>query len=136
MKLNEVIFDLGIKGSRSHKSYEVMVANWYAEENNPIPSLELCQSTWLNTSLPRLTAQRKQERVQEVKLQANEILRLNHDWKVAKQFTTSYWTEEEFEAIKAEMQDVRDRSNEIELEILALETFDEVNQYVIDFEGV
>ena len=133
MELSEVIFDLGIKGSRSHKDYDTMVANWYIEENNPIPSLELCIETWNNVSIIRIREQRKLERIIEVKEKANEILRLNYDWKVSKQFTTNYWTTEQFEVIKQEMQNIRIKSNQIENEILALNTLDEVNNYNIEF---
>ncbi len=59
MQLSEVIFDLGIKGSRSHRDYESMLNNWYVEEKNPITSLELCNETWNNISLIRLREQRK-----------------------------------------------------------------------------
>jgi hypothetical protein len=95
MEYNEVIFDLKLEGALSHRTYEKMVETW-KNPNQAIPSIELCLETWNNISLPRLTAQRMQERILEVKSIANEILRLEHDWKVAKQYTTEYWTPEEF----------------------------------------
>ena len=133
MQLSEVIFHLGLKGSRTHRDYNSMVSNWYIEENNPIPSYELCLDTWNNVTLPKITNQRKLELITEVKELANEILRLNYDWKVSKQFTTNYWTSEQFEVIKQEMQNIRIKSNQIENEILALNTLDEVNNYNIEF---
>lgn len=133
MELSEVIFDLGLVGSTSHINYDIMVANWIIVENNFLPSLELCIETWNNVSLPRLTSQRKQERILEVKAAAGEILRLNYDWKVIKQYTTEHWTPEEFFVIKQQMQAIRNKSNEIEQEILAINTLDEVNNYIINF---
>jgi hypothetical protein len=132
MEYNEVIFDLKLEGALSHRTYEKMVETW-KNPNQAIPSIELCLETWNNISLPRLTAQRMQERILEVKSIANEILRLEHDWKVAKQYTTEYWTPEEFFIIKQEMQAVRDKSNQIEQEILAINTLDEVDSYQIIF---
>lgn len=134
MELSEVIFDLKIKGSRSHRDYDTMVNNWYVEENNPIPSLELCEQIWNEISLIRLREQRKLERILEVKEKANEILRLKYDWKVSKQYTTNYWTTEQFELIKQEMQNIRDKSNEIETQINDLDTLDDVNNYVISID--
>ncbi len=134
MELSEVIFDLKIKGSRSHINYDTMVNNWYIEENNPIPSLELCEQIWNEISLIRLREQRKLERILEVKGKANEILRLNYDWKVSKQYTTNYWTNEQFELIKQEMQNIRDKSNEIETQINDLDTLDDVNNFVISID--
>lgn len=133
MELSEVIFSLGLVGSRSHRDYNTMVANWIDVENNPIPSYELCVETWNNIRLPELITQRKAEKILEVKSVANEILRLEHDWKVTKQYTTEYWTPEQFYVIKQEMQAVRDKSNLIEQEILALTTLEEVNNYNINF---
>jgi hypothetical protein len=132
MILSEVITDLKLDGALSHKNYQVMVNTW-KNPNQSIPTLEECLEVWDNTSSPRLAAQRKQERILEVKSMANEILRLEHDWKVAKQYTTEYWTPEEFFIIKQEMQAVRDKSNQIENEILALTTLEEVNNYNINF---
>jgi len=132
MELSEVITDLKLDGALSHRTYEKMVETW-KNPDQEIPSIELCLKTWNNTSLPRLTAQRKQERILEVKNIANEILRLEHDWKVAKQYTTEHWTPEEFFVIKQQMQAIRNKSNEIEQEILAINTLDEVNNYQIIF---
>jgi hypothetical protein len=133
MELSEVIFDLGIKGSRSHRDYETMVNNWYVEENNPIPSLELCTQTWNNISLIRLREQRKLERIREVKELANNEL-LKTDWKVIKHQELNYLTETQFNNLKNERQAIRDLSNEIETEINNLETLELVNNYIINFE--
>lgn len=133
MELSDVIFDLGIKGSRSHRDYETMVANWYEEENNPIPSLELCTQTWNNISLIRLREQRKLERIREVKELANEQL-LKTDWKVIKHQETNYLTPEQYFDLKAERTAIRDLSNTIETEINNLETLEFVNNYIINFE--
>lgn len=134
MNLSEVIFDLKIKGSRSHIDYDIMVENWYIENNNPIPTLQLCVETWNNVSIPRLTVQAKQERILNVKAMAHEILKHEHDWKVIKQYTTQCWNEEEFFIIKQEMQNIRTKSNEIETEINALTTLDDVINYIITFD--
>jgi hypothetical protein len=133
MELSEVIFDLGIKGSRSHRDYDTMVNNWYVEENNPIPSLELCTETWNNISLIRLRDQRKLERIFEVKELANNEL-LKTDWKVIKHQELNYLTETQFNNLKNERQAIRDLSNEIETEINNLETLELVNNYIINFE--
>ena len=132
MELSEVIFDLGIKGSRSHKDYDTMVNNWYIEDNNPIPSLELCEQIWNEISLIRLRDQRKLERILEVKEKANLEL-LKTDWKVTKHVETNNLTEIEFNELKAARQAIRDKSDEIEQEILALDTWDAVEQYIIQF---
>jgi hypothetical protein len=133
MELSEVIFDLGIKGSRSHRDYNSMVTNWYVEENNPIPSLELCTQTWNNVSLIRLRNQRKLERIFEVKELANLEL-LKTDWKVIKHQELNYLTETQFNNLKNERQSIRDLSNTIETEINNLETLELVNNYNISFE--
>ena len=133
MELSEVIFDLGLKGSRSHRDYETMVANWYVEENNPLPSLELCIETWNNISLIRLRDQRKLERIKEVKELANEQL-LKTDWKIIKHQELNYLSENDFENLKLERQAIRNLSNEIENEINNLETLELVNNYIINFE--
>ena len=132
MELSEVIFDLGIKGSRSHRDYDTMVKNWYVEENNPLPSLELCIETWNNVSLIRLRDQRKLERIFEVKELANNEL-LKTDWKVIKHQETNYLTPEEFYELKQQRQEIRELSNSIENEIMNLNTLDEVNNYNIIF---
>ena len=132
MELSEVIFDLNLKGSRSHRDYNTMIEKWYVEDNNPIPSLELCIETWNNVSLIRLREQRKQERISEVKELANLEL-LKTDWKVTKHVETNNLTEIEFNELKAERQAIRNKSNEIENEILSLNTLDEVNNYQIIF---
>lgn len=132
MELSEVIFDLGIKGSRSHRDYDTMVENWYVEENNPIPSLELCEQTWNNVSLIRLRDQRKLERILEVKELANLEL-LKTDWKVTKHVETNNLTPEQFYDLKAERQAIRYKSNQLENEINALTTLDNVNNYNIIF---
>jgi len=133
MELSEVIFDMKLIGSRSHKDYGTMVKNWIIADNNPIPSYDECIEIWNTKTYTRLLEQSKQEKILEVKTEANEILRLNHDWKVAKQFTTNCWTEEEFDIIKAEMQSVRDKSNAIENQIKNLQTLDDINNYQIIF---
>lgn len=131
MELSEVIFDLGIKGSRSHRDYQTMVNNWYIEENNPIPSLELCTQTWKEISLVRLREQRKLERIREVKELANEQL-LKTDWKIIKHQETNYLTPEQYFDLKAERNNIRTKCNEIEIEIMNLETLQLVNGYIIN----
>jgi len=134
MNFSDIVFDLKLPGSGSNTDYNTMVEEWYIEiENNPIPSLELCIETWNNVSLPRLLNQYKQEKIIEVKQIANEIMRLNYDWKIIKQYTAEHYTPEEFFVIKQEMQAVRDKSNQIEQEVLALTTLEEVNNYNINF---
>ena len=133
MEVSEVIFDLGIKGSRSHRDYDTMVSNWYVEENNPMPSLELCTETWNTISLIRLRDQRKLERIREVKELANNEL-LKTDWKIIKQQELNYLSENDFENLKLERQAIRDLSNKIETEINNLETLELVNNYTINFE--
>jgi hypothetical protein len=132
MELSEVIFDLGIKGSRSHRDYNSMVSNWYEEENNPIPSEQYCLEIWNTVSLIRLRDQRKLERIREVKELANLEL-LKTDWKIIKQQELNYLSENDFETLKNERQAIRDLSNTIENEIKALNTLDEVNNYNIIF---
>jgi len=132
MQLSEVIFDLGIKGSRSHRDYESMLNNWYVEENNPIPSLELCNETWNNISLIRLREQRKLERILEVKELANLEL-LKTDWKIIKHQETNYLTPEQYFDLKVERNNIRIKSNEIETEINNLTTLEDVNNYEIIF---
>lgn len=133
MELSEVIFDLGIKGSRSHRDYETMVNNWYIEETNPIPSEQLCLDTWLNVSVKRLATQRKLERIKEVKELANSEL-LKTDWKVIKHQETNYLTPEQYYDLKAERTAIREKSNLIESEINNLQTLELVNNYNITFE--
>lgn len=135
MILNEVIFDLELPGGSNFSSYEAMVENWYVEvENNPIPTLELCIETWNNTSLSRLTAQRKQECIVEVKQIANQLLQ-ETDWKITKQIESNNtaYTHQQWVVIIADRQELRKRSDEIEAEILALNTLDAVNSYIIQF---
>jgi hypothetical protein len=132
MELSEVIFDLGIKGSRSHRDYETMVKNWYVEENNPIPSYELCLEIWNTKSVIRIRDQRKLERIFEVKELANNEL-LKTDWKVIKHQETNYLTPEQFYELKQQRQEIRELSNSIETEIMNLKTLDEVNNYNIIF---
>jgi hypothetical protein len=132
MELSEVIFDLGIKGSRSHRDYNSMVNNWYVEENNPLPSYELCLEIWNTKSLIRLRDQRKLERIFEVKELANNEL-LKTDWKVIKHQETNYLTPEQFYELKQQRQEIRELSNSIETEIMNLKTLDEVNNYNIIF---
>ena len=132
MELSEVIFDLGIKGSRSHRDYETMVKNWYVEENNPIPSYELCLEIWNTKSVIRIRDQRKLERIFEVKELANNEL-LKTDWKVIKHQETNYLTPEQYFDLKAERTAIRNLSNTIETEIMNLKTLDEVNNYTIVF---
>jgi hypothetical protein len=110
-----------------------MVKNWYVEENNPIPSLELCIETWNNISLIRIRDQRKLERIFEVKEKANNEL-LKTDWKVIKHQETNYLTPEEFYDLKQQRQEIRELSNAIENEIMNLQTLDEVNNYNISFD--
>jgi hypothetical protein len=133
MELSEVIFDLGIKGSRTHRDYNYMVANWYEQENNPIPSYDYCLEIWDTVSLIRLRDQRKLERIREVKELANEQL-FKTDWKVIKHQETEYLTPEQYFDLKAERTAIRNKSNEIELEINNLETLELVNNYIINFE--
>jgi hypothetical protein len=132
MELSEVIFDLGIKGSRTHKDYNSMVNNWYAEDNNPIPSYEYCLEIWNTKSVIRIRDQRKLERIREVKELANNEL-LKTDWKVIKHQETNYLTPEEFYELKQQRQEIRELSNSIETEIMNLQTLDEVNNYNIIF---
>jgi hypothetical protein len=132
MELSEVIFDLGIKGSRSHRDYETMVKNWYVEENNPIPSYEYCLEIWNTKSVIRIRDQRKLERIFEVKELANNEL-LKTDWKVIKHQETNYLTPEQYFDLKAERTAIRNLSNTIETEIMNLKTLDEVNNYTIVF---
>jgi hypothetical protein len=132
MELSEVIFDLGIKGSRSHRDYGTMVNNWYIEENNPIPSEQLCLDTWLNVSVIRLREQRKLERILEVKELANLEL-LKTDWKIIKHQETNYLTPEQYFDLKVERNNIRVKSNEIETEINNLTTLEDVNNYEIIF---
>ena len=132
MDLSEVIFDLKIKGSRSHIDYDTMVNNWYIEENNPIPSEQYCLEIWNNVSLIRLTKQRKLERIREVKELANEQL-LKTDWKIIKHQETNYLTPEQYFDLKVERNNIRVKSNEIENEINNLTTFADVNNYEIIF---
>jgi hypothetical protein len=133
VELSEVIFDLGIKGSRSHRDYNSMVNNWYEEENNLIPSYEYCLEIWNTKSLIRLRDQRKLERIREVKELANEQL-LKTDWKIIKHQETNYLTPEQYFDLKAERTAIRDLSNTIETEINNLETLELVNNYIINFE--
>ena len=132
MELSEVIFDLKIKGSRSHIDYETMVNNWYIEETNPIPSEQLCFDTWLNVSVKRLATQRKLERIKEVKELANLEL-LKTDWKIIKHQETNYLTPEQYFDLKVERNNIRIKSNEIETEINNLTTLEDVNNYEIIF---
>lgn len=132
MELSEVIFDLGLKGSRSHRDYETMVKMWYIEDNNPIPSIELCIETWNNVSVIRLRDQKKQELIREVKEIANLEL-LKTDWKVTKHVETNNLTEIEFNDLKAERQSIRDKSNEIENEIKLLQNLEDVENYKIKY---
>ena len=132
MELSEVIFDLNLKGSRSHRDYNSMVNNWYVEENNPIPTFELCLETWNNVSLIRLREQRKLERILEVKQLANLEL-LKTDWKIIKQQELNYLSQNDFENLKLERQNIREKSNQIESEIMNLETLELVNNYQIEY---
>lgn len=132
MELSEVIFDLKIKGSRSHRDYETMVNNWYIEENNPIPNEQYCIETWNNVSLIRLREQRKLERIREVKELANKLLQ-ETDWKIIKHQETNYLTPEQYFDLKAERTVIREKSNFIEIEINNLQTLDLVNNYNIIF---
>lgn len=134
MELSEIIFDMKLIGSLSHRDYDTMVKNWIIADNNPLPTYNECIEVWNTITYPRLLNQSKQEKISEVKFKANEILRLNHDWKVAKQFTTNCWTKEEFDIIKAEMQSIRDKSNIIENQIMNLTDLEDVKTFQIEFE--
>jgi hypothetical protein len=45
MELSTVISQMGLRGARSHRSYETMVSTWI-DPNEPIPTLEQCQAKW------------------------------------------------------------------------------------------
>lgn len=45
MELSTVISQMGLRGARSHRSYETMVSTWI-DPNEPIPTLEECQAKW------------------------------------------------------------------------------------------
>jgi len=45
MELSIVISQLGLKGARSHRTYEKMVETWI-DPTVPIPTLEECQTKW------------------------------------------------------------------------------------------
>lgn len=45
MELSEVVFQMGLRGAASHRTYERMVETWY-DPNEPIPTLEQCQTKW------------------------------------------------------------------------------------------
>lgn len=132
MELSEVIFDLGLKGSRSHRNYDLMVANWYVENDNEIPTYQTCLETWNNVSVPRLLNQIKLEKIREVKEVTNLELSKS-DWKIIKQNETNYLSQNDFELVKTQRQSIRDLSNDIETEIMNLATIEEVRNYTIEF---
>lgn len=45
MELSTVISQLGLRGSRSHRTYERMVETWI-DPTEPIPTLDQCQTKW------------------------------------------------------------------------------------------
>lgn len=45
MELSTVISQMGLRGARSHRTYESMVETWI-DPNEPIPTLEQCQAKW------------------------------------------------------------------------------------------
>ena len=45
MELSIVISQMGLRGARSHRTYESMVETWI-DPNEPIPTLEQCQAKW------------------------------------------------------------------------------------------
>jgi hypothetical protein len=45
MELSTVISQMGLRGARSHRTYEAMVDTWI-DPNEPIPTLEQCQAKW------------------------------------------------------------------------------------------
>jgi superfamily I DNA/RNA helicase len=45
MELSIVISQMGLRGARSHRTYEAMVDTWI-DPNEPIPTLEQCQAKW------------------------------------------------------------------------------------------
>jgi hypothetical protein len=45
MELSTVISQMGLRGARSHRTYEMMVNTWI-DPNETIPTLEQCQTKW------------------------------------------------------------------------------------------
>jgi len=45
MDFAEIIYQMGLRGAASHRTYERMVETWY-DPNDPIPTLEQCQTKW------------------------------------------------------------------------------------------
>jgi len=132
MELSEVIYDLKLKGSRSHRNYDIMVAGWYIEKGNKIPTYETCLDTWNNISKVRLLSQMKAEKILEVKSATNEELRKT-DWQVIKKLETNNLSDNEFALLKTKRQDARDLSNNIETAIFNLATIEAVRDYKIEF---
>lgn len=132
MELSEVIFDMKLIGSRSHKDYDTMVKNWIIAENNPLPSYEECIETWNNVTYKRITEQKKQELIIEVKRLANKELS-DTDWKVTKHLEQNNLIELEFNQLKAERQSIREKSNQIESEIKLLQNLEDVENYKIKY---
>jgi len=132
MELSEVIHDLNLKGSRSHRNYDIMVAGWYVEEGNEIPSLETCIETWNKISTVRILSEIKTEKILQVKTVTNEELSKT-DWKIIKHQETNYLTQNEFDLLKNQRQMIREQSNNIETTIFNLKTIELVRDYKIEF---
>ena len=132
MELSEIIFDMKLIGSRSHRDYDTMVKNWIIAENNPLPTYEECIETWNNKTYNRVTEQKKQELILEVKELANKALS-DTDWKVTKHLETNNLSEIEFKELKALRQTIRDKSNQIENEIKLLQNLEDVENYKIKY---
>lgn len=132
MELSEVIYDMKLIGSRSHRDYDTMVKNWIIAENNPLPTYEECIETWNNKTYNRVTEQKKQELILEVKELANKALS-DTDWKVTKHLEQNNLTETQFNELKAQRQAIREKSNQIENQIKLLQNLEDVENYKIEF---